>query len=85
MRDGMAAPTPVTVISSARLQDLAHPEYRQRVQHPALLPGDDRTATNNIQPREAGSIQADLRGLGPNRTLVLVDGHRFVPRPSSRP
>jgi len=35
--------------------------------------------TSNISPREAGTIQADLRGLGPTRTLVLVDGRRFIP------
>ncbi len=35
--------------------------------------------TANISPRAAGTSLADLRGLGTNRTLVLVNGRRFVP------
>jgi iron complex outermembrane recepter protein len=79
VRDGMAAPTPVTVISSARLQDLATPNIGSVLNTLPSFRASTGPSTNNIQPREAGSIQADLRGLGPNRTLVLVDGHRFVP------
>ena len=42
---------------------------------PQLVPGFDRTSNN---PGD-GTATADLRGLGANRTLVLVDGRRFVP------
>jgi iron complex outermembrane recepter protein len=79
VRDGMTAPTPVTVVSAARLQDLATPNIGDVLNTLPSFRASTSPSTNNIQPREAGSIQADLRGLGPNRTLVLVDGHRFVP------
>ena len=79
LRDGMTAPTPVTVVSAARLQDLATPNIGEVLNTLPSFRASTNPSTNNIQPREAGSIQADLRGLGPNRTLVLVDGHRFVP------
>ena len=75
----MTAPTPVTVVSAARLQDLATPNIGDVLNTLPSFRASTNPSTNNIQPREAGSIQADLRGLGPNRTLVLVDGHRFVP------
>jgi iron complex outermembrane recepter protein len=79
VRDGMTAPTPVTVVSAARLQDLATPNIGDVLNTLPSFRASTNPSTDNIQPREAGTIQADLRGLGPNRTLVLVDGHRFVP------
>lgn len=45
-------------------------------QFPQLTP--DNTGTVN-QSGGAGVLSADLRGLGAVRTLVLVDGRRFVP------
>ena len=44
--------------------------------YPQLRP--DNTSTTN-QSGGAGVLSADLRGLGAVRTLVLVDGRRFVP------
>lgn len=79
VRDGTTTPTPVTVVGAARLQDMATPNIGDVLNTLPSFRASTNPSTNNIQPREAGSIQADLRGLGPNRTLVLVDGHRFVP------
>lgn len=42
---------------------------------PQTVPGFDRTSNNPGN----GSATIDLRGLGANRTLVLVDGRRMVP------
>jgi iron complex outermembrane receptor protein len=42
---------------------------------PQLVPGFDRTSNNPGN----GTATADLRGLGTNRTLVLVNGTRMVP------
>jgi iron complex outermembrane recepter protein len=78
-RDGMESPTPVTVVGQARMESLASPNIADVLN---TLPSFRATAspqTANIQPHDAGTSQADLRGLGPNRTLVLVDGRRFVP------
>jgi len=42
---------------------------------PQTVPGLDRTSNNPGN----GTATVDLRGLGSNRTLVLVNGKRFVP------
>ena len=42
---------------------------------PQVIPGLDRTSNN---PGD-GTASIDLRGLGANRTLVLIDGKRTVP------
>jgi iron complex outermembrane receptor protein len=44
-------------------------------QLPQIIPGLDRTSNNPGN----GTATVDLRGLGANRTLVLVDGIRAVP------
>ena len=43
---------------------------------PQLVP--DATSTSN-NPGRDGQAQLQLRGLGPHRTLVLLDGRRIVP------
>ncbi|HEY6922490.1 MAG TPA: TonB-dependent receptor, partial [Steroidobacteraceae bacterium] len=79
LRDGMTAPTPVTVVSPARLQDLGTTNVGAVLNTLPSFRASTNPQTANIQPREAGTTQADLRGLGPNRTLVLVNGRRFIP------
>lgn len=46
---------------------------------PQAIPGFDRTSNNPGN----GTATANLRGLGSSRTLVLVDGKRFVPTTSA--
>lgn len=46
---------------------------------PQAVPGFDRTSNNP----GGGYATANLRGLGSSRTLVLVDGKRFVPTTST--
>lgn len=46
---------------------------------PQAVPGFDRTSNNP----GGGFATANLRGLGSSRTLVLVDGKRFVPTTSA--
>ena len=45
-------------------------------QLPQLQPN---TTSSSNQSGGSGVLSADLRGLGPERTLVLVDGRRFTP------
>lgn len=78
-RDGTTTPTPVTVVNQERLQDLGATNIGQVLNTLPSFRASTTPQTSNIQPREAGTVQADLRGLGPTRTLVLVDGRRFVP------
>lgn len=75
---GFAAPTPVTVVGEVELQ-------RQGVSNVAdllnTLPSfrpQSTPATVGIFSSNAGANLADLRGLGAQRTLVLVNGRRFV-------
>ncbi|MHC9083598.1 TonB-dependent receptor [Luteimonas sp. RIT-PG2_3] len=75
-RPGFDAPTPTTTLTAqelsigarsniaAALNDL--PQFRAGV-------SPQTTGTNT----SAGSAPVDLRALGPNRTLVLLDGRRF--------
>src|SRR4051812_29595895 len=78
-QDGITAPTPVTVVDATRLQDLGATNLGNLLNSlPSFRPSSN-LQTTNIGPRAAGMIQADLRGLAPVRTLVLVNGRRFVP------
>jgi outer membrane receptor protein involved in Fe transport len=78
-RSGFTAPTPVTVVDSARTQQLAIANVADALnQLPAFRastgPANVQAAGGNV-----GAKILDLRGLGAPRTLVLVDGRRFVP------
>jgi iron complex outermembrane recepter protein len=69
--DGFTAPTPTTVLDLAQLQATAPLQVTDML---SLVPSFRTTA----QPVSATSY-ADLRGIGAQRTLVLVDGRRHVP------
>jgi len=78
-RSGFTAPSPVTVVDSARTQELAISNVADALnQLPSFRastgPANVQTAGGNV-----GAKILDLRGLGAPRTLVLVDGRRFVP------
>jgi outer membrane receptor protein involved in Fe transport len=79
-RRGYDAPTPVNVVGADRLQKLGQTNVADALnQIPSFRPISS-PATNSF--RVSGNIGArtlDLRGLGPTRTLTLIDGHRFVP------
>ncbi|MDQ1303411.1 MAG: iron complex outerrane recepter protein [Pseudomonadota bacterium] len=78
-QDGITAPTPVTVVGAERLQDLGATNLGNVLNAlPSFRPSSN-PQTTNITPRAAGMIQADLRGLTPVRTLVLVNDRRFIP------
>lgn len=75
---GFAAPTPVTVVGQQDLQRQAATNVAELLNTlPAFRP-QGSAATVGIFSANAGANLADLRGLGANRTLVLVDGRRFV-------
>jgi iron complex outermembrane receptor protein len=79
---GFAAPTPVTVVGEQRIGALANTNLGDvLVKLPAF-----RNTTSPVTALSAtgsggnlGARYLDLRGLGANRTLVLVEGRRFVP------
>ncbi|WP_156678193.1 TonB-dependent receptor plug domain-containing protein [Sphingomonas profundi] len=83
-RPDYAAPTPVTSFNATSLQQSGNTNvttFLQRV--PALTNSLDSTRTAGRSQTDGtfgqvGLNLLDLRGLGPNRTLVLVDGRRHV-------
>lgn len=80
---GFTAPTPVTTLGSDLIERTASPTVGEAL---AQLPSFRPTAspgTQNIFPANAGARISDLRGLGPSRTLVLVDSRRFPPSTST--
>jgi iron complex outermembrane receptor protein len=74
------APTPVNVVGAERMQQLAIPDVATALNQ---IPSFRATASaSTVLFRVNGAIGGntpDLRGLGSSRTLVLVDGRRFVP------
>ena len=74
-RDDLNAPSPVTTVNSEQLVLTNTVNSEQFLNTlPQVIPSFDRTANNPGN----GSALVSLRGLGSTRTLVLVDGTRFV-------
>ena len=78
------SPTPVNVVGAERMQQLAIPDVATALNQ---IPSFRATVSSStILFRVSGAIGGntpDLRGLGVSRTLVLVDGRRFVPSTDS--
>ncbi|QDX27682.1 TonB-dependent receptor [Sphingomonas suaedae] len=72
---GFTAPTPVTTVSKLELQDKGVRNLADLISDIPALKANQNTGTSS-QP--IGASNLDLRGLGPNRTLLLVDGRRFA-------
>ncbi|HEY6455767.1 MAG TPA: TonB-dependent receptor [Steroidobacteraceae bacterium] len=76
---GMQTPTPVTVVTAEQLDAVAPGNIIDAFkQLPQFLGGSDPTQNNGIGT-DAGQSVLNMRGLGENRTLVLLDGRRIVP------
>ncbi|KEY99581.1 hypothetical protein AI27_02705 [Sphingomonas sp. BHC-A] len=71
---GFTAPTPVTAISQAQLQEKAVHTVSELLQDIPQLRINQNVGKSS---EPVGASTADLRGLGPQRTLVLLDGRRL--------
>ena len=72
--------SPVVTIDRAAIQASGKLTLGDLVQDlPAVTGGNVNPAVNNGGGSGASTI--GLRGLGPNRTLILVDGHRIIGNP----
>jgi iron complex outermembrane recepter protein len=80
-RSGFDTPTPVTVIGMEAIERVSAPNIADVInQMPALRPSLTPTsATNAGGNTQTGGNFLDLRGLGFARTMVLLDGRRYVP------
>lgn len=78
-RSGFDAPTPVSVVGQERMEQRAITNVGDALNElpsfrPLVTPATQQAVGGNI-----GARVLDLRGLGGTRTLVLLDGKRFVP------
>ncbi|MCC2977060.1 TonB-dependent receptor [Sphingomonas sp. PL-96] len=79
-RNGYDTPTPVTVISTQELQANSPANLADFVNQLPSVAGSITPANSNrsLASGAAGLNTVNLRGLGSNRTLVLLDGRRSV-------
>lgn len=69
--------SPLTTVQAEQLQQTGSLTPEELLNTlPQVVPGST-TSSNN--PGNNGTASIDLRGLGPNRNLVLVNGHRMMP------
>ncbi|MBN8832465.1 MAG: TonB-dependent receptor, partial [Sphingomonadales bacterium] len=79
-RGGFTAPTPVTAIGRDRLETTATTNVGDLLsQLPSFRATSSPSATQTTPGNAVGSRVLELRSLGAERTLVLVNGRRFVP------
>ena len=79
VRPGFVSPTPITSVSASEIAATGATNINDVLQYiPEMTPYQTSTSNDNKQ-FTAGANYADLRGLGSQRTLVLLDGQRFVP------
>lgn len=79
-RSGYTAPTPTTVIGSAQIQSAAPASLADYVNElPALVGSTTPRVATTGASATVGANLYNLRALGANRTLVLLDGHRVAP------
>ncbi len=78
--NGASAPTPVTVVSADQLQAAAPGSIVDALnQLPQMLNSSTPASNNGSTTGTVGQTFLNLRSLGANRTLILLDGARLVP------
>ncbi len=80
VRNGYQAPTPVTVVDADQLARTATINIADAMNRLPELAGSvtPQTSAGSVSQGSAGLNNLDLRGLGADRTLVLLDGQRLV-------
>lgn len=77
--EAFSSPTPVTVVDAARMETLGITNVADAlIQMPSFRPTWTPQTNSFWSPTSVGGNFADLRSLGGARTLVLVDGMRYV-------
>ncbi len=74
-QDGFGATSPVTVITAENIANLGFVNIEAVLNS---LPSIETSQNANISNGSTGTATVDLRGLGTNRTLVLVNGRRMT-------
>lgn len=76
---GYEAPTPVTILSAADMEVRGTTNVADLINELPAFTGTLTPASSNLNSRQNGRNGLDIRGLGINRNLVLVNGRRVVP------
>ena len=74
-QDGFGATSPVTVVTAENIKNLGFVNIEQVLNS---LPSIETSQNANISNGSTGTASVDLRGIGTNRTLVLVNGRRMT-------
>lgn len=77
VRRDLDAPSPVVVMSEAAIESAGNVTIEETLNEMPQLASDNTSSVNS--GGDSGILTADLRGLNPERTLVLVNGRRFTP------
>lgn len=73
---GVESSSPIFSLGEEEITKLQTPEFERILRSlPSTIPGDG----SNVNNGTAGAATIDLRGLGPQRNLVLLNGKRMVP------
>jgi outer membrane receptor protein involved in Fe transport len=76
IRPNLSSPSPVVSFDAAEIEISGTTNMEDIVNTlPQVIPSADRTSNN---PGNGMSV-VDLRGMGPNRALVMLNGRRFAP------
>jgi iron complex outermembrane recepter protein len=83
-RKDLTSTSPLVTIDAAQLENHAGLNIEQYLNKlPQYNPAETPTTENeDVQPSAVNTVgiaTIDLRGFGPNRSLVLIDGHRTTP------
>ncbi len=76
--DGFTAPTPVSVVGADRIEQRAATNIGDLLNELPSFRATQTPAAQGLNGGYVGGRVLDLRGLGPVRTLVLIDGKRVV-------
>jgi iron complex outermembrane recepter protein len=75
-RPNLEAASPVTVVGADEIKDSGYSKIEDLTN---ALPQVFAGQTSGVSNGADGTATIDLRGLGPSRTLVLIDGRRLMP------
>ena len=82
-RSGFTSPTPTTVVGVEQIANAGVTNVGQLAQQIPAFQASVTPQTSTLSSQNAGAAMLNLRNLGTNRTLVLVNGRRFVPTTTS--
>src|SRR5688572_25152023 len=77
-RDGMTTPTPVTAVTNEEMRAMAPTLLMDSLTQMPQFRDNAQSHTGSIFTSGGGSNSVNLRGIGANRTLTLLDGRRIV-------